>query len=104
MSLWDMLSYPFRSAPRRPLSAIQPERATDLDGQVPLGLEAMDLEAVARSNRQNDALERIHSAPGAGSAPLGGKQTQNLATHVALMPDDETYAARYHRAFKKKGS
>jgi len=102
MSLLRWIMTPFRRGPRRPLAHYQPERASARDRAVPLGMEGLDMDAVARTNRRNDALERVHIVH--TGAPLGGAATRNTATHVALMPEDETYAARYHRAFQKKGS
>ena len=100
MSLWEKLTYPFRLGPRRPLASLRPERDASLS-EVPLGMEATDLEAVARVNRRNDALDRTNGH-GSGLRRFG-THTRNSATHVAPMPEDETYAARYHRAFQKKG-
>ena len=97
MSLWARLTYPFRGGPRRPLAARQPGQAQDM-GAVPLGMEATDLNAVSAVNRRNDALERV----------FGGVRScaraQDRADHVERIPDDETYAARFHRVFQQKGS
>lgn len=101
MTLWDRLIYPFRSGPRRPLAARQPHADRNAP-DVPLGMEATDIASVAKVNRHNDALERA-----TGNAVLrqtGAKDPRNSASHVAPMPEDETYAARYHRAFQQKGS
>ena len=61
-------------------------------------MEATDLNAVSAVNRRNDALERVYG----GVRP--GARAQDRAAHVEQMPDDETYAARYHRSFQQKGS
>ncbi|MEL7093602.1 MAG: hypothetical protein AAFN94_17885 [Pseudomonadota bacterium] len=62
-------------------------------------MEATDLGLIDRVARQNDALERT-------SAPRTHQPTGSFAaaasTDVAPMPEDETYAARYHRAFMTK--
>lgn len=98
--LWRILSAPFRRAPRRPLAARRPGR--DEMGQtraVPLGMEATDLALIDRVARRNDALERTHMV-------AGTKDKTSFAaaasTHVAPLPEDETYAARFHRAYIKK--
>ena len=97
MPLWSWLSYPFRSGPRRPLAQRRPA-SEDPVRSVPLGMEATDLDAVSAVNRRNDALERVFG----GVRP--GQQARDRAAHIDPMPDDETYAARYHRAFQQKGS
>ncbi len=97
MTLWQRLTYPFRAAPRRPLAARQPQAAQP-SSETPLGMEATDLNAVSAVNRRNDSLERSFG----GIRP--GTRAQDRAAHVERMPDDETYAARYHRAFQQKGS
>lgn len=96
MTLWERLTYPFRTAPRRPLAQRRPHAERDTR-DVPLGMEATDLKAVSAVNRRNDALERVFG----GIRP--GARAQDRAAHVEHMPDDETYAARYHRAFQQKG-
>jgi hypothetical protein len=100
MNLWRTLTRPFRAGPRRPLAQYRPERDPEA-GIVPLGMEATDLAAVARVNRRNDALDRTNGH-GTGLRRFGTR-TQGSATHVAPMPEDETYAARYARAFQPKG-
>ena len=97
MSIWAFLTYPFRSAPRRPLAARQPAQEQP-DTPLPLGMEATDLSSVSAVNRRNDSLERSFG----GIRP--GTFAQDKAAHVAAMPNDETYAARYYRAFQKKGA
>ncbi|MEP1588086.1 MAG: hypothetical protein ABJR46_14475 [Tateyamaria sp.] len=98
--LWQIISAPFRSGPRRPLAARQPGR--DEMGQtrvVPLGMEATDLSLIDQVSRKNDALERtnrIHTHQSKGSF------TAATSTKVDAMPQDETYAAHYHRAYIKK--
>ena len=98
MGLWHVLSAPFRRGPRRPLAERRPSR--DEMGQtrtVPLGMEGLDLSVVDRAARQNDTAERLPSLA------TGGFVARS-STHVDAMPEDETYAARYHRAFHKKGT
>jgi hypothetical protein len=100
-AIWDMLRLPFRRGPRVPLAARRPDR--DALGQaqaVPLGMEATDLEVVDQASRRNDALERTHSV----ATRRNGSYKGRASTHVNAMPEDETYAARYHRAFNKKDS
>ena len=94
------MSTPFRRSPRRPLAARRPGR--DEMGQtrtVPLGMEATDMTIIDRASRRNDALERTHRVS-AGHAT--GSFAAAAATQVAAMPEDETYAARYHRACNMK--
>jgi hypothetical protein len=101
--LWQIMSTPFRRAPRRPLAARRPGRAEM--GQirtVPLGMEAIDMALVDQTNRRNDALERTHAIK-TDTATAGGYTVQ-ASTHVNPMPEDETYAARFHRAYMKKDS
>lgn len=99
-TLWRILTAPFRSGPRRPLAARQPGRAEM--GQtriVPLGMEATDLSLVDSVSRKNDALERtnrIHTHQSKGSFAAA------TSTKVDAMPEDETYAAHYHRAYINK--
>jgi len=95
MRFLQRLSYPFRRQPRRPLAARRPE--CEISGSVPLGLEETDLSLINDVTRRNDALER----PISSGARRGGPVQSSLA--VRPMPEDETYAARYHRAFLTKG-
>jgi len=100
MTVWDWLTYPFKRGPHRPLAQRQPERAkTD---EIPLGLEAVDMSVVQAANRRNASLERVNTF----FAPKGrmGSFVEHAETSVDALPDDETYAARYHRAYNQKGS
>ncbi len=56
---------------------------------------------VNRVNRKNDALERVNAVR--ISDAKHETYTAQASTHVDAMPEDETYAARFHRAFQKKG-
>jgi hypothetical protein len=99
--LWAFVSYPFRRQRRKPFAARRPGR--DEMGQVrsvPLGMEATDLTLIDRVSRQNDALERSHPIGQRRSGLLGAR----TSTHIDAMPEDETYAARYHSAYLKKDS
>ena len=99
-TLWRIISAPFRTGPRRPLVARQPSRAEmGQERHVPLGMEATDLSHVDRVSRQNDALERTNRIPNGQSR---GTFTAATSTKVDAVPDDETYAAHYHRAYIKK--
>ncbi|MBT6189326.1 MAG: hypothetical protein HOI22_03560 [Tateyamaria sp.] len=98
-TLWSILTYPLRTQPRGLLAARRPGR--DEMGQnrlSPLGMEATDLSLIDRVARQNDALERAPSIV----IDRKGTFAARASTHVDAMPEDETYAARYHRAFMKK--
>ncbi len=96
MTVLDWLFYPFKPQ-RRPLADARPERV-EL-GKRALGTEATDLDLVNRVARRNDTLERATDVNGATS--VAGVSGSSL--HVAPMPENETYAARYHRAFNTKG-
>lgn len=101
MRILSLLSAPFRRGPRRPLAARQPGR--DEMGQtrnVPLGMEATNLDLVDQVNRRNDALERASTV--AGQKRRTGSFAAAASTRIEPMPDDETYAARYHRAYIEK--
>ena len=98
MGLWRIISTPFRRQARRPLADRRPSR--DEMGQnrkVPLGMEGLDLDVIDKAARANDTSDRIPTIIGRDG--FFGRS----ATHVAPMPEDETYAARFHRAFQKKG-
>lgn len=69
---------------------------------VPLGMEATDLALLDKVNRRNDALERVNRIKTNRTA-LNGHYAADTSTHIQAMPEDETYAARFHRAFLKKG-
>ncbi|WP_299627101.1 hypothetical protein [uncultured Tateyamaria sp.] len=99
MGVLELLTRPFRRTARRPLAARRPGRDEMRQVRtVPLGMEATDLGLVDRVARQNDALER--------STPVGKRRADSFAarasTDIDPMPEDETYAARYHRAYQKK--
>lgn len=51
-------------------------------------------------NRRNASLERVSNL----FAPRRriGSFLESAETHVTPLPDDETYAARYHRAYNQK--
>ncbi|WP_299296428.1 hypothetical protein [uncultured Tateyamaria sp.] len=99
--LCRILSAPFRRGPRRPLAARRPDRQTmGQEHAVPLGMEATDLALVDRVNRKNDALERVTLPRNGQDRTLSG--LSGASTLIDPMPEDETYAARYHRAYNKK--
>ena len=84
-----------RSARRHvPLSARQPERRKR---EVPLGMEAIDLDALSSANRRNESLERGQTNWLSNLGVFGRSDAE-----IAPLADDETYAARYHAAFHKK--
>ena len=99
--LWQILTYPFRRQ-RGPLAARRPGREEmGQTADVPLGMEATDLSLVDKVTRRNDALERTHviSTQRTGS---GQPFFRAASTRIEPMPEDETYAARYHRAYIRK--
>ncbi|KIN66353.1 hypothetical protein Z946_365 [Sulfitobacter noctilucicola] len=91
-----VLQYRARRGIHRPLASRQPERQVS---EVPLGMEALDLDAVSRTNRRNESLERGQTN-WLGKAGFFGRTD----TDVAPLADDETYAARFHDAFQKNRS
>lgn len=100
-ALLSLLATPFRSGPRRPLAMRQPGREEmKQQRDVPLGMEATDLDLIARVNRTNDALERVTALPRRTKGE--GQHTAGASIRVTPMPDDETYAAHYHRAYTQK--
>ena len=102
MGLLSLIQRAFPRQERRPLAARRPDRG-DM-GQtrtVPLGMEAVDMDMIDKVNRRNDALERVATVRTSGRTDsFAGR----ASTHVDAMPEDETYAARFHRAFQKKGN
>jgi hypothetical protein len=79
----------------RPLASRQPTRPAE---QTPeLGMEAIDMTQIRRTQRSNDSLERVNNI-----WTKRGSLTSDVSTCVDAMPDDETYARRYHAAFHKK--
>ncbi len=99
--VWQIISAPFRSGPRRPLSTRQPSLAdVGRTRETPLGMEALDMSVVDEANRRNNALER----------PTGVFHRSNLHrsgitsadTSIEPINDDETYAAHYYSAYIKK--
>ncbi|MEM6760121.1 MAG: hypothetical protein AAF601_11650 [Pseudomonadota bacterium] len=99
MHWFETILSAFRRAPRRPLAMRRPAQAARRE--IPLGMEATDLSLIDKVARRNDALERT-SAP--RTIHQAGSFSTAASTDVAPMPEDETYAARYHRAFMKKKS
>ncbi|APX11199.1 hypothetical protein [Tateyamaria omphalii] len=101
MGLFGLIRSAFARKARRPLAARRPDREDmGQTSHVPLGMEATDMAVIDKVNRRNDALERVTLVRTRGSAnTFAGR----ASTHVDAMPEDETYAARFHRAFHKKG-
>ncbi len=85
--------YRAAGARHRPLASRQPERR---QSTVPLGMEAMDLDQISRTNRRNESLERGQTNWLSRSGFFGRADSD-----VAPLADDETYAARYYDAFQK---
>lgn len=85
----------YRNAARthKPLSSRQPPRAAPRE--TPLGMEAIDMAEINRTNRRNESLERAHTNW------TSRDRSMAAATDVPAMPDDETYATRFHTAFIK---
>ena len=80
----------------RPLSQRQPAQR---EQNVPLGMEAIDMESLSAANRRNESLERGQTNWLRKGGFFGAADTD-----VAPWADDETYAARFHAAFQNKNS
>lgn len=78
----------------RPLASRQPQGRRE---QTPeLGLEAIDMNVVRRTQRSNESLERSHTL-WTGQRGITGA----IDTNVQPMADDETYAKRFYTAYMK---
>lgn len=86
-----VLQYRAQKSTYKSLASRQPARQAR---DVPLGMEATDLEAVSRTNRRNESLERGQTNWLSSRGFFGRADTD-----AAPLADDETYAARYHTAF-----
>jgi hypothetical protein len=80
----------------RTLASRQPPRRKK--EKAPLGMEAIDLNAVARTTRKNESLER-------GTTNWMRSRMGFFGSHADVniepLADDESYAARYYAAFQK---
>lgn len=81
----------------RPLSHRQPERRAKNDRE--LGLEAINMDEVHRTQRRNESLERANT-----NWTDKRNMTQAADTDIQPLADDETYSTRYHAAFHKDKS
>jgi hypothetical protein len=101
MQLPGWIFAPFRREPRKPLAYRRPD--LDAPERPPLGMEAIDMSVVQSAQRRNASLERVSTL--FTSRRQFGSFMENADADVARFNDDETYAARYHRAYnQKKGS
>lgn len=91
VGITGFLQYRAQRSTYRSLAGRQPPRRTS---DVPLGMEATDLDAVSRTNRRNESLERGQTNWLTSKGVFGRADTD-----VPPLADDETYAARYHDAF-----
>ncbi|MGC1504806.1 MAG: hypothetical protein WA782_11795 [Sulfitobacter sp.] len=96
VGITGLLQYRAQRTTYRPLATRQPPRRAP---DVPLGMEATDLEAVSRANRRNESLERGQTNWLTSKGVFGRADTD-----VPPLADDETYAARYHDAFQTSQS
>lgn len=88
------LQYRTARGQHRPLAQRQPQRQTP--NTPDLGMEAIDMAEIRRTQSRNDSLERPQTLWGFGQG------TRNTAsTNVQPLADDETYAKRFHAAFMK---
>lgn len=95
----SLLTAPFTRGPRRPLSQRRPEaQGGRRERDVPLGFEAIDMDVVDEATRRNEAAERSSRMFSRGLH----SHIERARTRIAPMPEDETYAARFHRAFQTK--
>lgn len=90
ISLWH---YRTQRGIHRPLASRQPDRKKR---DVPLGYEAIDMRFLNKVNRRNEALERGHT-----NWSRGRTDVISADTDIDPLADDETYAARYYRAFQR---
>lgn len=74
----------------RPLASRQPQM--DAPEAPELGMEAIDMAEIHRTQRSNESLERTSNI-----------WTRRSASDLKIKPmaDDETYAQRFHAAFMK---
>lgn len=93
VTLVAIAQYRSANATYSPLSQSQPDRRSP---DTPLGMEALDLEHVSRTNRTNESLERGQTNWLRGAGFFGRSDND-----VLPLSDDETYAARYYDAFHK---
>lgn len=80
----------------RSLSSRQPARHQY--EKPPLGMEATDLDLVARTTRRNETYERANVT---WTRQNGAKHTAAAETDIEPGPDDHTYAKWFHRSFLK---
>ena len=80
----------------RPLASRQPQNQQT--SKTPLGMEATDLDAVAKVMRRNESLERSGNF---WNRKGPGLFTAKAETDIQPFDDDETYAKRYYTAFQK---
>lgn len=90
----SVLQYRAARGHYRPLSTRQPERRAP--GKPELGMEAIDMAEINRTQRRNESLERAHT-----NWTRRGSGTNAAETDIQPLADDETYAKRFHTAFMK---
>ena len=95
IGLISFAQYRRQSGTYRRLSGRQPARRISKD--VPLGMEATDIDSVNSVNRRNESLERSHTNWTRGSRT----RSASADTDIQPLADDETYAKRFHTAFLK---
>ena len=89
-----VLQYNARRGTYRPLSSRQPAQRQQ---QAPeLGMEAIDMAEIRRTQRSNESLERTNNIWSQRNGAAGG-----LDIKIDGLTDDETYARRFHAAFMK---
>ena len=91
VGITGLVQYRAQRSTYRTLAGRQPPRRVR---DVPLGMEATDLDAVSRTNRRNESLERGQTNWLSAKGVFGRADAD-----VPPLADDETYAARYHDAF-----
>lgn len=79
----------------RPLSQRQPQRRATSAPE--LGMEAIDMAEIHRTQRRNESLERANT-----NWTRRRDATSAADTDIQPLADDETYSARYYAAFHSK--
>ena len=93
IALISFYQYQSQRGTYRALSSRQPERRVSKD--IPLGMEAIDLDAVKATTRRNESLERSQTS----WSRKGGLLSGAADTDIQPLSDDETYAKRFHTVF-----
>lgn len=91
----SILQYRAASGQYRPLSQRQPKRRVVEKPE--LGMEAINMDEVHRTQRRNESFERANT-----NWTRRRDATSAADTDIQPLADDETYSARFHAAFNSK--